>query len=192
MTRKLVALACAALLAIPAFAQQAPDSAIDYRSVGAPLRPFRFVTAAGRAITPADAPKEDNFFVMMFNPTCDHCQEAARLLGKHDAEFKDGQLVLVATPNQLLNLELFENVTKVSQHPKFAVALDSSGFIDRTFAYRGLPQLSIYNRERQLIRYFVGDVSMDSVRLYLGPNARQATGAAAGVGETGATKTGRR
>jgi hypothetical protein len=35
------------------------------------------------------------------------------------------------------------------------------------YMYQSLPQLNIYNKERKLIKYFTGDIAIDSIRTYI-------------------------
>ena len=175
MLRKLLAaFGLALFISTAAHAQSAGQ--MDYRQLGASLPPVRIVTDSGKIFTEADAVPGENLFIMLFNPTCDHCQDAARLFGKHDSLFKPGQLYLMAAAAMLPHLNFFENTTHYKKHPVIRVGVDSSGFIERTFNYQGLPELLIYDRNRHLMRTMSGTLSMDSLMPYLGPAARQYTG----------------
>jgi thiol-disulfide isomerase/thioredoxin len=146
---------------------------IDYRALGAPLPPVRIVTEDKKVFTEKDLLQGENVFIMLFNPTCDHCHEVTHMLGANAGRFKDGQLYLMAAPGMLDHLEFFSNTTRHKQHPVIRVGVDSTGFIEKTFNYQSLPQLLIYDRSRKLARSLSGSIVADSLLPYLGPAARQ-------------------
>ncbi len=175
MLRKLSAVIFLALSASPAALAQGAG-AIDYRQLGAPMPPLRIVTDSGKVFTEKDVVPGENLFIMLFNPTCGHCEEAARLLGDNDSLFKDGQLYLMAASGMRPHLGYFEAVTHYKKHPVIRVGVDSSGFIEKTFNYQSLPELLIYDRNRRLVHTMNSTIPIDSLRPYLAPNARQWTG----------------
>lgn len=172
MLRKLSAAAGLALFLSSAVA----SAQIDYRQLGAPLPPMRLVGEGGRVFTENDALPGENLFIMLFNPTCEHCHEATAMFGKNDSLFKDGQLYLMAGPAMLPYLEYFGNTTGHKKHPVIRVGVDSTGFIEKTFNYQSLPELLIYDRDRRLVHTISSSIPVDSLLPYLGPSARQYTG----------------
>lgn len=140
---------------------------------------MRLVTDKGQVFTERDVVADENLFIMLFNPTCDHCQDAARMFGSNDSLFRDGQLYLMAAPGMLPYLQLFANTTHYKKHPVLRVGVDSAGFIEKTFNYQSLPELLIYDRSRRLVRTMSSKITKDSVQLYIGPMARQYEGPAA-------------
>lgn len=147
----------------------ANDSAINYRELGSPLpENFRvWMVASNKLVTKKDLANDANLLVMMFNPTCEHCQEETELFKKNIYAFKKTQLILVAAPVMKDYMEFFENVVRVKEYPTVQVSLDSCKFIDRAFTYQSLPQINIYDKERKLIKMFSGDTPMDSLRQYI-------------------------
>lgn len=140
----------------------------NYRDIGAKMPPLRLVNfTTKRSYTNADFANDANLFLMEFNPTCGHCQDEALLIEKNLELFSKTKIVFLAAPNMGEMFDVFENVTKVSQYPKIHVGLDSSDFITKTFRYEGLPQISIYNKERKLIKVFNGDTPIDSLKKYI-------------------------
>ncbi len=137
---------------------------------------MRVVAETGKVFTEKDAAPGENIFILLFNPTCDHCHEATRVLGAADSLFKDGQVYLMATANMQPHLGYFANVTRHKEHPILRVGVDSTGFIEKTFNYQTLPELLIYDRSRRLVRTMSVTIAVDSLRPYLGPTARQYEG----------------
>ncbi|XZF14466.1 hypothetical protein ACTHGU_22005 [Chitinophagaceae bacterium MMS25-I14] len=181
MQRKLliIALVCCSFLAFAqkhkskktndtAHVQQPADTAkMNYREIGAPMPPVKMVTMKGKTITAADLKNDVNLFVMLFNPTCEHCEEETEILKKNIFLFKKNKLVLMAGSMMMPYLEYFNNNHQVSEYPTMIVGVDSSHFVDNAFLYQGLPQINIYNKERKLIKIFSTDVPIDSLKPFI-------------------------
>lgn len=141
--------------------------AIDYKKIGAPLPALRAIGPKGTVFTEKDIDTSGSFFLMMFNPTCGHCEDATRMLEKHLDLFRDKQILLLSAAGMMLYMDYFDATTKVYQYPKIEIGVDSSNFIEKTFIYNSLPQINIYDKERKLLKIFTGDVSIDSLRPYI-------------------------
>lgn len=143
----------------------------DYKVIGAPMPPIKmtvYLGAQGKEIlTDKDVANDANLFIMMYNPTCGHCQEETLLLEKNIFLFKKSHILLLAAPAMDTYMDFFENTTKVSQYPSIKVGLDNSGFIDKTFNYTGLPQINIYDKDRKLVKMFNSDTPLDSLKPYI-------------------------
>jgi hypothetical protein len=140
---------------------------IDYRKIGTPMPAIWAVTATGEVITDTMLRNGANLFVMMFNPTCEHCEDMTRDIEKHIGLFKKSQIVLLAAPMMGPYLEYFDKTTHYTQFPSLKVGIDSAKFIDRTFNYEMLPQINVYDKDRKLIRSFSGISTVDSLRAYI-------------------------
>ena len=145
----------------------ADTAKIDYKAIGAPLSPLSITTRTGEKHTEKDFKSYKNILVMMFNPTCDHCQEETTILEKNIEHFKDTKLLLVAAPSMIDYLEFYNNVTRYSKYPEITVGVDSAGFIDKTFNYTALPQINIYDKDRKLVKIFSGVVQFDALEPYI-------------------------
>jgi thioredoxin-related protein len=125
------------------------------------------VTATKEVITDARVKNDANLFVMMFNPTCEHCEDMTRALETNIGLFKNSKILLMAGPVMLPYLEYFDKTTHYTQFPSIMVGVDSAKFIDRTFNYEMLPQINIYDKDRKLIRTFSGIETIDSLKPYI-------------------------
>jgi hypothetical protein len=139
----------------------------DYKSIGSSMPPLRAVTPSGQVYTDSSLKNDANLFVMMFNPTCEHCEDMTRALEKDIALFKSSAIVLLATPNMGPYLEYFDKNTKYSQYPTLKVGLDSAKFIDHTFTYQSLPQINVYDKDRKLIKSFSGINTIEQLKPYI-------------------------
>lgn len=140
---------------------------VDYTKPGAPMPVIRMVTADGRIITEKDVRNDANLFVMLFNPTCEHCEDMTRALEKSIGLFRHSKIVLMAAPGMLPYLEYFDKNTNYTQFPSLITGVDSGGFIKRTFTYEMLPQINIYDKDRRLVKTFTGLSSVDSLRSFI-------------------------
>lgn len=143
-----------------------PADTVDYKAVGSPMPPVRLVQDNGDVVT-GSAVMHKNILVMMFNPTCEHCQEEARIIIKNLPLFDSTKLMFLAAAGMKEYLSFFDAVTRASKHPKIAMGVDSAKFIDKTFKYQSLPQINIYNKDRKLVRIFNGEVPLDSLKPYI-------------------------
>lgn len=139
----------------------------DYKAIGAPLPELRVISPKGTVISGKDIDISGNFFLMMFNPTCGHCEDVTRMLEKNLGLFRDKQILLVAGAAMMPYLEYFNASTKVYEYPKIQIGVDSSDIINKTFIYNSLPQINIYDKERRLVKIFTGEVPLDSLKPYI-------------------------
>lgn len=118
-------------------------------------------------VTAKDFRNDANLFVMMFNPTCSHCEDMTTMLEKNKDLFKNTKVVLLANNVMRPYMHKFVTELHVNDYPMLHPCLDTSGFIDKVFLYQVLPQINIYNSERKLIKTYAGEVAIDSLRKYI-------------------------
>jgi hypothetical protein len=140
---------------------------VDYTKEGAPMPAVRIVTGDGHIITEKDLRNDANLFVMLFNPTCEHCEDMTRALETSIGLFRESKIVLMSAPGMMPYLEYFDKNTNYTQFPSLITGVDSGGFIKRTFTYQMLPQINIYDKDRMLIRTFTGLTTVDSLKPYI-------------------------
>ncbi len=168
----------------------APSDKIDYTQMGAPMPKLLLETldsiktefkkggwlSRKKAVPSAYSPKilSDKDFsydgplvVMMFNPTCGHCQEETIEMQKNIHIFKNTKVVLMANKVMRPYLPTFIKDYNLANSSTFFVGIDSLDFIKETFLYQMLPQVNVYNKQRKLVRTFTGGVSMDTLAKYL-------------------------
>lgn len=111
--------------------------------------------------------KKGNLLVMLFNPTCGHCEDQTDILEKNKALFKKSEVILMANKTMKTYLPDFIKNHHVHDYEMFTIGIDSLNFINSTFLYRALPQINIYNTDRKLIKIFAGQVPIDSLKEYI-------------------------
>ncbi|MBA3829228.1 MAG: hypothetical protein H0X33_09855 [Taibaiella sp.] len=163
----MIALLCISTGAM-AQADNAGETKINYRDNGSDLPPIKIVTLKGNTIKNKDVRYNGNLFVMMFNPTCGHCEDETDLLEKNIFLFKKSKLVLACAPSMRTYLETFVATHHTDEFPKtITVGLDSSGLIDKTFRYEQMPQINIYDKNRKLIKVFTGSTAIKELKKYI-------------------------
>jgi protein-disulfide isomerase len=118
-------------------------------------------------ITDTQLDNNANLFVMMFNPTCSHCQDETEMVEKNIALFKKSNWVFVANPVMNRYLPDFIKQFHINDFTPFYIGIDSSDFLGKVFQFKALPQINIYDRDRKLIKSYTGEVGIDSLKPYI-------------------------
>ena len=168
---------------------------VDYKQMGSPLPPFLVMryndtSAQGREhlgkkerkhakkttdtvggtynlITAKDLDNGANLLVMMFNPTCSHCEDVTFMMEKNIDLFKRSKVVLVANKMMGEYLPDFAQRHHIASYPAMYIGWDSSQIIDNTYLYQALPQINIYDGKRRLLKTYTGEVPIDTLRKYI-------------------------
>lgn len=150
-------------------AADASEVKFDYKQLNAPLPKFDIVNHENRNTTKEVLETGGNLVLMMFNPTCDHCEDETRLMIDNIFLFKKSKMLLVAAAMQMPNLSYFDANVKFSQYPAtMTVAIDSAKLISQLFNYVALPQINIYDgTTHRLLKTFNGFQPLDSLRQYI-------------------------
>jgi thioredoxin-related protein len=140
---------------------------VNYKEIGAPLPEFKVVRLDGTKIVNKDAQYDGNLFIMFFNPTCGHCEEFTETLKKNIFLFKKTKVIMVAGSMMQPYLPDFIKKHELSKYPTLTMGVDSSEMINKMYLYQSLPQLNIYGKDRKLLKYYTGDIAIDSIRAYI-------------------------
>lgn len=153
--------------AAKAGAPAAPVSDTDFKAMGAPMPNLRVVYPGKAEYSTENLKNDANLFLMLFNPTCEHCEDMTISIEKNLDLFKKSHVLLVAAPTMGPYLEFFENGTRIKNYPQIKYGLDSSDIINRIFIYEMLPQINVYNADRKLIKTFHSIEDIDSLKPYI-------------------------
>lgn len=176
MLRKLLITGCL-LSSVTVFAQTKKASTfVDYKAVGAPLPEMRVAVAPpdgspkgtpDKFITNDDVDNKSNLILMLFNPTCGHCEEQTQKIEKNISMFNKSKLVMVATPAMRPYMGKFLKDQHIDQYPSIIAGVDSAGMVDKLFEYKMLPQINIYDHHHKLIKTFTSGAPIDSLKHYV-------------------------
>ena len=119
-------------------------------------------------LTEADVNNNANLLVMIFNPSCSHCEDETAIIQNNISLFSKSQLVMVSKPINAAPLNDFYQRRKIGDfQPPIHIGTDSSDFIGKTFVFGMLPQINIYDHHRKLIKTFNGEIAIDSLKKYI-------------------------
>lgn len=157
----------------------------SYKQPGDPMPPFKVITlpwveifndggkekvreiSPMKTITNADLPKDKYTIIMLFNPTCGHCEEQTEQFEKNIGLFKNVQLLFIAAPIMGPYLGNYATKYHLNEYPQIWCGLDYDNFIDKAFLYYALPQLCIYDKNQKLIKNMSGGTPIDSLKQYI-------------------------
>ncbi len=119
-------------------------------------------------LTGNDVKNDANLLVMIFNPSCSHCEDETAIIQKNISFFNKSQLVMVAKPVNAVPLSDFYLRRRLGEfQPPIHIGTDSSDFIGKTFVFGMLPQINIYDHDRKLVKTFNGEIAIDSLKQYI-------------------------
>jgi len=176
MARKLLIVSILLLLTSVSFAQKKKkdrekkgqtEANSTYNEIGATLPPLNFYRRDGISLTEKDLNANAPLIIMLFNPTCEHCEQQAKIFQQHLSWFKDTELLLMAAEHMGPYLGYFVSNTGSDKYPSLQIGLDSSNFIKNTFRYESLPQINVYDKQRKLVKVFTGITPIDSLKPYI-------------------------
>ncbi len=174
MYRKLLIVASLCLISSLSFAQPQKNkkadmksAAANYKAPGSPMPALRYFRRDGVLLTNKDLNKKAPVIIMLFNPTCEHCEDEARMLEANLKSFKETTLLLMAADRMLSYIPYFVTNVKADEYPSLQIGVDSSDFINQTFLYQSLPQINIYDEQRRLVKIFTGTTPVDSFQAYI-------------------------
>jgi len=169
-----------------------PAPQIDYKQIGAPMPAIeltsidtlkREITVRRKFLrkkavdtitvrrhshlTEKDIKCEGNLLVMMFNPTCGHCEDQTERMTRNISLFNKSKMVLMAKENMSEYLPNFVKNHHIGNYFPIYLGVDKGGFMDKTFLYSALPQINIYSPDHKLIRSFAGEVPIDTLKQYI-------------------------
>src|SRR3954462_1069643 len=102
MLRKLIIISCLLVPVLTLSQSRKPqnvalvDNTTDFRQLNAPLPAMKVLTTKGKIVTNETLKNKANLFVMMFNPTCEHCEAMTQALEDNIKLFKKSKVVMVA------------------------------------------------------------------------------------------------
>ena len=168
---------------------------IDYRDMDSPMPTMKLVTldtlskllsgnklekankksikefgypSVTRIVTEDDLTHRGNTIVMMFNPTCGHCEDQCEFFKKNLSSFNKTRIIMMTRADMKTYLPDFvKNHKTADYYPMITVGLDSAEFVKETFQYGALPQINIYSHSHRLLKTYNGEAKMDSLEQYI-------------------------
>jgi len=105
--------------------------------------------------------------IMLFSPECDHCQKQTSLMTKNMSQLRNTEIIM-STFQPLYKMKDFIRQYKLYQYPNVHVGRDVKYFFGPFYRVRTAPFLALYDKNRNLIKVFEGDVKVDRILEALG------------------------
>lgn len=118
---------------------------------GAGIPQFSFITAQGKEMHTKDFPPNKPVLLILFNPSCGHCQIILEQIRDNIDDFKFATILfLTGEPLKDVLANYVVNVKVDKMADQILVASDNSDATLKIFEYEGIPQVMIYNKEHKL------------------------------------------
>jgi len=112
--------------------------------------------------TKADLPKKMPIMLMVFSPTCEHCQhETAELINNID-KFKN-IFIVMTTSMPFDSMLAYREKYHLERYENIIVAQDTDYFLFTFYQVHNLPFLAFYDKKKELISVFEGGLPMKLV-----------------------------
>lgn len=105
--------------------------------------------------------------IMLFSPECEHCRKQTSLMTKNMAELRNTEIIM-STFQPIYKMKEFIRTYKLYQYQNVHVGRDVKYFFGPFFRVRTAPFLALYDKNRNLIKVFEGDVKVDRILEALG------------------------
>ncbi len=107
-------------------------------------------------------PKKSPVMMMLFNPQCEHCQQATEEIIQNIDKFKNIQIIM-ATSMPLSSMKDFREKYKLAAYENITVAQDTHYFLPSYYMIHNLPFLAFYNKKKELISVFEGSMPVEKI-----------------------------
>lgn len=112
--------------------------------------------------TKDDLPKKKASMLIVFSPSCEHCQHETAELIKNIDKFKDVEIVM-ATMMPYDSMMNFREKYKLADYENIIVGQDTQYFLPSFYMISYLPFLAFYDKKKELIDVFQGTMKMEDV-----------------------------
>lgn len=136
--------------------------------VGTPLGDYRIIQSDRSDYFTKSLPKDKYFIMVLFNPTCDHCQRQAKLLQEAQKTVLSNTVVAYVTGQMMIDmLPEFQKKIDYTPKPNFIVGVDTYDFVTNLFEYKYLPQLIIYSKDKKVMKVFHKETELEKILEYI-------------------------
>jgi len=142
------------------FSQQGPDQPPYLRFPTFP--PVKLLLPDNTYFTKDVLKKKSAVMLIIFNPQCEHCQHETDELIKHIDELKNIQIIM-ATVMPFDSMMNFRKKYQLDKYKNIVVGQDIHFFLPGFYMIRNMPYLAFYNKKKELISVFEGNMPMERV-----------------------------
>ncbi len=112
--------------------------------------------------TKDDLPKKKAVMMMVFSPDCEHCQHEIEEIIKRIDEFKQVQIVM-ATLLPIERVQAFYMKYDLKRFDNIVVGKDANYLLPGFYNVHNLPFLAFYNKKKDLISVFEGNLGVTKI-----------------------------
>ena len=124
--------------------------------------PVKLLLADSSTFTKEILPKKQPVLLMVFSPTCEHCQHETEELVKNIDKFKKITIVM-ATMMPYDSMMNFRSKYGLAQYDNIIIGQDTKFFLPPYFDIHNLPFLAFYNKKGNFVSIFEGNLPMNKV-----------------------------
>jgi len=129
--------------------------------------PFQLLLSDSATMFTKDMLKKNKAtIVMLFSPTCEHCQHEVKEMLKNKTAFKNVQIVM-STLSSISEMNQFYKDYHLDQLPDVTIGKDVRYILPPFYQLHNFPFLAFYDRKKQLVSVFEGSMPMDKLKVEL-------------------------
>jgi len=148
------------LIFLNCFSQTEPEPPYKRFPTIPPLK--LLLTDSATIFTEKDLKKNQQVFVILFNPECEHCQKETEELIDNIDEFKKIQIVM-STTLPFDKMKIFYEKNELGRFKNITVGQDKYYLLPTFFRISNLPFLAFYDKKGKLIDVFEGALPVKKV-----------------------------
>jgi thiol-disulfide isomerase/thioredoxin len=126
---------------------------------GASLPFFNIIGVDSSIVSTAQIANEKNVVLVLFNPSCGHCQTVGKQIYDSISLFSNTHFIFVAGLPTLYTFKEFTDFTKIKSAANIFIGADYSNITPKIFAYNGIPQIMIYDTDKKLKTIFYKEIT---------------------------------
>lgn len=120
--------------------------------------------------TKEDLKKNQPTMLILFSPDCEHCKQETEEIIKHIDNFKKINIVM-ATMLPMEKMKTFYETYQLSRFDNIVVGYDKFFILPSFYDIKSLPFLAFYDKKKNLISVFDGNLSIPKMLEQLGKKA---------------------
>jgi len=125
--------------------------------------PFKLLlTDSSSHFTKEDLSKKKSVLLILFSPDCDHCKHETEDIIKNIDAFKKVQIIM-STTLPFNKMQDFYNKYDLKRFDNIIVGKDVNYLLPVFYDIRNLPFLAFYNKKKELISVFSGELDINKV-----------------------------
>lgn len=100
--------------------------------------------------------------VIVFSPTCNHCQHQAEEITSHMKDLKDINFIF-STPYSVEEMKQYMNTYGLDKFPNINIGHDKGYIMGTFYKMASLPGIFIYDKKQKLVATFDTNVKTDTI-----------------------------